>query len=90
MNRRKSIKKDYFVIFSDNSRLWLIGSGLFIILVAAVLWIVLSISNSSDSASTAIASEDIVAVLAIIIIPLALLFATLTAIKKITGFSRTG
>ncbi len=87
MNRRKSIKKDYFVIFSDNSRLWLIGSGLFIILVAAVVWIVLSISNSSDSASTAIASEDIVAVLAMIIIPLALLFATLTAIKKITGFS---
>lgn len=87
MNRRKPIKKDYFAIFSDNSRLWLIGSGLFVIMVAAVVWIILSISNSSDSASTAMASEDVVAVLAMIIIPLALLFATLTAFKKITGFS---
>ncbi|SMG66214.1 hypothetical protein BMETH_5211131405, partial [methanotrophic bacterial endosymbiont of Bathymodiolus sp.] len=43
-------------------------------MVAAVVWIILSISNSSDSASTAMASEDVVAVLAMIIIPLALLF----------------
>ncbi|GFO71084.1 DNA segregation ATPase FtsK/SpoIIIE, S-DNA-T family [Bathymodiolus japonicus methanotrophic gill symbiont] len=79
MNRRKSIKKDYFAIFSAHSGKRLAWSGLFIIAAAALSWVFLS---SGD-----MASEDIVALLAIIIIPLAIIFATLAAFEKITGFT---
>ncbi|WP_198942574.1 DNA translocase FtsK [Methyloprofundus sedimenti] len=44
-------------------------------------------SNSSETESTAIASEDVVALLAMLIIPLAVIFAVLTAVEKITGLS---
>ena len=84
MNRRKPIKKDYFAIFSAYSGRWLVWSGLFIIAAAALSWMFLSGGNTT---SAAMASEDIAALLAIIIIPLAIIFATLVAFEKITGFT---
>lgn len=57
---------------------------LFIITAATLCWIFL---NSVDTTSAAMASEDIVALLAIIILPLAIIFAALVAFEKITGFT---
>lgn len=84
MNRRKPIKKDYFAIFSAYSGRWLVWSGLFIIAAVALSWIFL---KSDDATSATMASEDIAAILAIIIIPLAIIFAALVAFEKITGFT---
>ena len=86
MNRRKLIKKDYFAIFSSVSGRGLVWAAFFIIAVVIVTWIMRSTDNSS-SIGTAMASEDIVALLAVVIIPLALIFATLIAFEKITGFT---
>lgn len=87
MNRRKPIKKDYFAIFSGFPVRWLIRSGLFIIVAVALIWIFQSVGNSSGSVDTAMGGEDIFAVLALIGIPLAILFAILTALEKFTGIS---
>ena len=84
MNRRKPIQKDYFAILPAFSGRWFVWSGLFIIIAIAVIWVFLS---SADTTSAAMASEDIAALLIIIIIPLAIIFAALSAFEKITGFT---
>ncbi|GEM_PF-975465 len=87
MNRRKPIKKDYFTIFPRFSGRWLVWSGLVIIVAAIFIWVFQFMGNSSEAASTAIASEDVVAMLAMLIIPLAVVFAVLIAFEKVTGLS---
>ncbi len=87
MNRRKPVKKDYFALIPSFSSPWLMWSGLLIFLLVAVIWIIQAISRSGDVTSTGMAGEDIVAIVAMIVIPLAVVFGTLFAFQKITGLT---
>lgn len=82
MNRRKPVKKEYFTFFSTLSSRWLVFSAIFLIVIVASGLLVQAILTNSE-----MGGEDIVAVLAMVIIPLLILYVTVIVFEKVTGLA---